>query len=120
MVAAVVTCDPGWWLEPCLSALAAQDYPQLAVLVIDAGSTEDPTPRVAAVAPNAYVRRVRRRRGFPAAADEVLEAVEGATHFVLCHDDVALETDTVRLLVEERHGDAEPVGSHAGGDEVVR
>ena len=101
MVAAVVTCDPGWWLEPCLSALAAQDYPQLAVLVIDAGSTEDPTPRVAAVAPNAYVRRVRRRRGFAAAADEVLEAVEGATHFVLCHDDVALETDTVRLLVEE-------------------
>ena len=38
VVAVVVTCDPGWWLEPCLRALVAQDYPQLAVLVIDAGS----------------------------------------------------------------------------------
>ncbi len=101
MVAVVVTCDPGWWLEPCLRALVAQDYPQLAVLVIDAGSEDDPTPRVAAVAPKAYVRRARRRRGFAAAANEVLEAVEGASHYMFCHDDVVPAPNAVRLLVEE-------------------
>src|ERR1700680_3063513 len=101
VVAVVVTCDPGWWLEPCLRALVARDYPQLAVLVIDAGSIEDPTPRVASVAPTAYVRRVRRRRGFAAAANEVFDAVEGATHFLFCHDDVVPEPSAVRLLVEE-------------------
>jgi GT2 family glycosyltransferase len=47
-VAVVVTCNPGPWLEGCLGALAAQDYPDLSVLVIDAGSDEDPTGRVAA------------------------------------------------------------------------
>jgi GT2 family glycosyltransferase len=101
VVAVVVTCDPGWWLEPCVQAIAEQDYGQLAVLVIDAGSAEDPTPRIAEVAPNAYVRRVRRRRGFAAAANEVLETVEGATYYLVCHDDVAPAPGAVRLLVEE-------------------
>src|SRR5579871_2605065 len=101
VVAVVVTCDPGWWLEPCVAALAGQDYPQLAILVIDAGSADDPTPRIAEVAPSAYVRRVRRRRGFGAAANEVLETVEGAAYYLVCHDDVAPSATAVRLLVEE-------------------
>ena len=49
VVAVVVTCDPGPWLEETLSALAGQDYPNLSVLVIDAASAGDPTPRVAAI-----------------------------------------------------------------------
>ena len=43
VVAVVVTCDPGPWLEDALSALASQDYPNLSLLVIDAASTDDPT-----------------------------------------------------------------------------
>jgi len=101
VVAVVVTCDPGPWLEESLAALAAQDYPNLSVLVIDTASYDDPTPRVASVTPNAYVRRLPDRVGFSQAANEVLAIVEGASHYLLCHDDVAPEPDTIRVLVEE-------------------
>ena len=56
VVAVVVTNDPGPWLEEALASLGAQDYPNLSVLVIDAASAEDPTPRIADVVPNAFVR----------------------------------------------------------------
>jgi GT2 family glycosyltransferase len=101
VVAVVVTCDPGPWFEQALASLAEQDYPNLSILVIDAGSTEDPTPQVAAVLPGAFVRRLGVRTGFATAANEVLTMVEGASHLLLCHDDVALAPDALRLLVEE-------------------
>ena len=101
VVAVVVTRDPGPWLEEALAALGSQDYPNLSILVIDAASAEDPTRRVAAVAPSAYVRRLDRAPGYAAAANEVLSVVEGASHFLLCHDDVAPDPGTVRHLVEE-------------------
>ena len=101
VVAVVVTCDPGPWFEEVLSSLAAQDHPNLSVLVIDAGSTVDPTPTVAAAMPGAFVRRLDSRTPFGRAANEVLEIVEGASHLLFCHDDVALAPDAVRLLVEE-------------------
>ena len=101
VVAVVVTHDAGPWLETTLAALRNQDYPNFAVLVVDAGSAEDPTARVAAVHPTAYVRRLPDNPGFAAAANEVLGVVEGASHFLLCHDDVAPDPDAVRLLVEE-------------------
>ena len=101
VVAVLVTCDPGPWLEEALAALGAQDYPNLSVLVVDDNSAEDPTSRVAAVLPNAYVRRLAIRKGFGAACNEALELVEGASHYLFCHDDVAPDPDAVRLLVEE-------------------
>jgi GT2 family glycosyltransferase len=101
VVALVVTCDPGPWLETALVALGEQDYPNFSILVIDAGSREDPTPRVAAVLPQAFVRRLTERTGFAAAANQVLDLVEGASHYLFCHDDIAPDTDAVRLLVEE-------------------
>src|SRR5687767_14686765 len=101
VVAVVVTCDPGPWLEDVLAALDDQDYPNFSVLVVDDASTEDPTTRVAAVLPSAYVRRLPLRKGFGAACNEALELVEGASHYLFCHDDVAPDPDAVRLLVEE-------------------
>src|SRR5688500_5249708 len=101
VVAVVVTADSGPWLEDALAALAAQDYPNLSVLVLAAASGEDLTPRVAAVLPTAYVRRLPENRGYAASANEVLQVVEGASHLLFCHDDVAPEPDVVRLLVEE-------------------
>ena len=101
VVAVVVTADPGEWFEETLGGLAAQDYPNLSVLVIDAGSSDDPTPRVAAILPGAYVRRLPEPTGYAAAANEALRVVEGASFYLMCHDDVALERDAVRLLVEE-------------------
>ncbi|MDA8044868.1 MAG: glycosyltransferase [Actinomycetota bacterium] len=101
VVAVVVTCDPGAWFPEALASLANQDYPNLSVLVVDAGSHEDPTPQVAEVMPGAFVRRLDRRAGFAAAANEVLQIVEGASHYLFCHDDVALDSDAVHLMVEE-------------------
>src|SRR5438093_12918578 len=56
VVAVIVTRNPGDWLEETLAGLAAQDYPDLSVLVVDAGSDADPTARISAVLPAAYVR----------------------------------------------------------------
>ena len=94
-MAVVVTTNPGAWFEECLGSLAAQDYPNLSVLVIDTASRTDPTVRVAGVLPRAFVRHST-STGFGAAANEVLELVEGASLFLFCHDDVALDADAVR------------------------
>jgi GT2 family glycosyltransferase len=101
VVAVIVTCDPGPWFEEVLESVAAQDYPNLSVLVVDAGSATDPTPVVARVLPNAFVRKLGHRAGFGIAANEVLSTVEGASHYLFCHDDVALAPDAIRLLVGE-------------------
>ncbi|HXR54335.1 MAG TPA: glycosyltransferase [Acidimicrobiales bacterium] len=101
VVAVVVTRDPGPWLEETLRALAGQDYPQLAVLVVAAGGTQDPTGRVGRVFPDAFVRRLDEPLGFGAAANEVLGVVEGAAFFLVCHDDCAPDASAVRLMVEE-------------------
>lgn len=101
VVAVVVAHDPGSWFEETMAALAAQDYPNLSILVVDAASAEEVKPRVARAAPGAFVRRLEENPGFGSAANEVLEVVEGAAFYLLCHDDIAPEPDVVRLLVEE-------------------
>src|SRR4051794_12868183 len=109
VVAVVVAYDPGEWLEETLAALGQQDYPNLSVLVLDAGeglNTETGNgdglaARIAPVLPDAYVRRAEGDAGYGAAANESLVAVEGAAFFLFCHDDAAPDPDAVRLLVEE-------------------
>ncbi|HET6795115.1 MAG TPA: glycosyltransferase family 2 protein, partial [Acidimicrobiales bacterium] len=101
VVAVVVTADDWPGLGVTLTSLAQQDYPSLSVLVIDAASPADPTPRVASVMPSAYVRRLPAPAGFAEAANQCLEVVEGGAFFLLCHDDVALDPDAVRVMVEE-------------------
>ncbi len=101
VVAVVVAHDPGPWFEETLASLAAQDYEELSVLVLDASGEGDLTVRVASVLPTAYVRRFEENRGFGATANEVRTMVDGAAYYLFCHDDVALFPDTVHLLVEE-------------------
>jgi GT2 family glycosyltransferase len=101
IVAVIVTCDPGEWFEETLQAFASQDYPELSILVLDAASAVDPTPRVAAVLPGAFVRRLPVNRGFGAIANEALSMVEGASLLLLCHDDIAPDPDAIHILVEE-------------------
>ncbi|HXQ43929.1 MAG TPA: glycosyltransferase family 2 protein [Acidimicrobiales bacterium] len=103
VVAVIVTCDPGPWFAETLRAFAAQEYPELSVLVLDAGSAEDPTAVVAAELPGAFVRLLGVNRGFGASANEALTMVEGASYFLFCHDDVAPAPDAVHLLVEESY-----------------
>jgi GT2 family glycosyltransferase len=107
VVAVVVAAEPGPWFEECLGGLAAQDYPNLDVLVVDVSADEEGSrgvaERVAAVLPSAFLRRHRPACGYAAGTNVVLEAVEGATHLLVCHDDVVLEPDACRLLVEEAY-----------------
>ena len=98
VVAVVVTRDPGAALDDTLASLIAQDHTALSLLVIDDGSAESVFDRVAAVAPGAYVRRLEHRVGYGAAANIVMEMVQGAAYYLFCHDDVALAPDAVRLL----------------------
>ena len=111
VVAVLVAADPGPWFDDVLDAFAAQDYPNLSVLVlvappagelaesVDGGA--EPTARVAARLPDAYLHRLAHNRGFGAAVGEALDMVEGAAFFLLCHDDCAPAPDAVRLMVEE-------------------
>jgi GT2 family glycosyltransferase len=101
VVAVVVAHDPGPWFEESLASIAAQDYSELSLLVLDTGSAEDLTERVARVVPSAYVRRFEDNCGFGAAVNHVPSMVAGAAYYLLCHDDVALFPDAVHLLVEE-------------------
>jgi GT2 family glycosyltransferase len=102
VVAVVVTTDPGPWLDEALSSLAQQDYPELAVLVLAVGHDGSGTAeRVARILPDAFVRHLEGQLGYGAATNEALGMVEGATFFLLCHDDVALDPDAVHILVEE-------------------
>jgi GT2 family glycosyltransferase len=111
VVLVMVTRNPGPWFEDVLQGIAHQDYPNLSVLVIDAASERDPLPTVARLLPAAYVRRLEGNPGFGVAANEVLGRVSGAAFFAFCHDDVLLEPDAVRTLVEEAYrSDAGVVG----------
>ena len=103
VVAVVVTRNPGPFLEETLTALGAQDYPALTVLVVDAGSRKDPTVRIGRALPTAFVRRVIGDPGFGGAANEALPAIEGATFLLVCHDDVALEPEAVSVMVGEAY-----------------
>ncbi|MEY2397158.1 MAG: hypothetical protein QOJ00_332 [Actinomycetota bacterium] len=103
VVAVMVTRNPGEWFDSALAALNAQDYDNLSILVIDAASDVDPTARVAAVAPDAFVRRLSTDPGWAAAANESLGMVQGASYLLFCHDDAACAPDAVRLLVEEAY-----------------
>jgi GT2 family glycosyltransferase len=100
VAAVVVTRNPGSWLEEALRSFGSQDYPSLAVLVVDAASEEDPSERITGALPEAFVRRVP-HPGFAAAANEALHTVRNATFLLVCHDDVVLDPGAVRLMLEE-------------------
>lgn len=102
VVAVVVVHEPGEWFDEVLAALAAQEYPNLRHLFLVAGDTGDVPGRIAALLPSAYVRAVDGNPGYGPAANEVMRLVEGDNgFFCLLHDDVALEPDAIRLMVEE-------------------
>ena len=100
-MAVCVTSNPGPYLEECLESLVSQDYPNLSILVIDAGSEEQVVDRVAAVAPDAFIHRIQNDPGFSAAANQALTLVSDASFKMFCHDDVALDAHCVSALVEE-------------------
>lgn len=112
VVAVVVTKDPDDALDEVLEGLVSQEYANLSVLVIDAGSTVDPTVQIAGTAPSAFVKRVGRTSGFAAAANGVFGVIEGATFFLFLHDDAQLAPAAVQSMVAEAfHANAGIVGA---------
>lgn len=101
VVAVLVTHDPGAWFEETLQGLADQTYPDLSLLVVDTGSAADPTDRITSIVPTAFVHRLDHDPGYGAAANLVTELVEGAAFYAFCHDDIALQPDGIRSLIEE-------------------
>ena len=99
VVAVVVASNPGDYFAQTLSSLAAQDYENLSVLVVDAGSDEPIAERVAEVLPKAYLHRLAGDPGFSVAANQSLELVSGSPFLLFCHDDVHLEPDCVSALM---------------------
>jgi len=110
-VVVLVTRDAGDGLEESLRSLSSQDYRELVVLVVDAGSAADPTNRVGAILPDAYVLSVDAEAGFAEAANTAVASVEGARFVLFCHDDVSFAPDAIRQMVEESfRSDAAVVG----------
>jgi GT2 family glycosyltransferase len=102
VAAVVVTRNPGPWLERALQSLGSQDYPSVAVLVVDAASEDDPGERVTGALPDAFVHRVP-QSSFAAAANEALYTVRNATFLLICHDDVVFDPGVLRLMLEEAY-----------------
>lgn len=114
VVAVVVVHEPGEWFDETLESLARQDYPNLNTLFLvtgavdgaGAGGGDDLPARIRAVLPEAFVRLVEGGPsggpGYGPTANAVLDVVEGGGgFFCLCHDDVALAPDAIRVMVEE-------------------
>ncbi len=107
VVAVVVVHAPGPWFDETLASLASQDYPNLDTLFLLAGGPTDAVgnmldDRILQHLPRAFVRDLGANPGFGAAANDVLALVEGDSgFFCICHDDVALDPDAIRRLVEE-------------------
>jgi GT2 family glycosyltransferase len=98
----MVVHQPGDWFDQTLAGLGAQDYANLKILVLVVGEASDLPDRIRAALPRAFVRAVDGNPGFGPAANEVMRLVEGENgFFCFLHDDVALEPDSIRLLVEE-------------------
>ena len=100
MLAVVVAHRPGEWFEETLESLALQDYESLSVVVVDAAGS-GLGPRVAAVTEGADVIDAAGVSGFSEAANAVLSAEFSADFLLVCHDDVALASDAVSVLVAE-------------------
>lgn len=109
VVAVTVVHQPGDWFEHVLAGLARQDYPNLRFLflvaggeVSGAGSYSDVQARISVHLPQAFVQQVAGNPGFGPTANAVRQLVQGDNgFFCFLHDDVALEPDAIRLLVEE-------------------
>lgn len=106
VVAALVVHSPTEQLGETLDSLSAQDYPNLQVLVLLTGSDAHELAMVSDMVESrslaAHVRHVGANPGFATVANSVSRLVQGDSGFFLfLHDDVALDPDAVRLMVEE-------------------
>ncbi len=101
-VAVVVTAyRPGRYFDECLTALAHQSYPELAIVVVDA-TGDDPELRasVELFVPQASFVRGPGELGYGACANAGANAVVDAPFILFLHDDAVLAPGAVASMVE--------------------
>ncbi len=101
VLAVMVAHRPGDWFEETLDSFATQDYPRLGLMVVDAAGDPDLAGRVRATIPRATVLDASDTAGFGAAADAVLDTEAEPAFLLICHDDIALASDAVRVMLTE-------------------
>ena len=101
----VVACMPAWnssaYVVPVLESLAAQTYPNLAILIsVDACSDDSLAicERFAATRDNVTVIQQRERLGWIGNCNALLEGVDGDYAFFALHDDPLAPTYVARLV----------------------
>lgn len=101
VVAVVVVSEPQEHFEEVLQSLASQDYPNLSVLVVYGGESRPVAKLVSDILPDAFMHQAPNQGNVSKAANQALELVTGASFYLFCHDDVALDARCVTILVEE-------------------
>jgi GT2 family glycosyltransferase len=118
VVVAMVVHQPCPWLDEVLTSLAAQDYPNLQTLFFVIGAASSPTVDIAPAVnilpagnasdsirlalPAAVIRQVEGNPGYGPLMNEVGRLVEGESgFFCFMHDDVALESNAISIMIEE-------------------
>ncbi|MBW3658174.1 MAG: glycosyltransferase family 2 protein [Actinobacteria bacterium] len=100
VLAILVAHDGAAWLEASLTALLAQDHPDLEVLAVDNGSTDGSRAILLEHLDEEDVLVAERDLGFGAAVSMALDASRAgeAEHVLFLHDDCVLAPDAVSQL----------------------
>jgi GT2 family glycosyltransferase len=102
VVTVMVVHEPGPWFGETLTALAAQDYPNLRHVVVLTETSAAVGERVLEALPEAHLRQLSTNPGFGAAANEILRLVEGDNgFFCFVHDDIAPAPDAISQMIDE-------------------
>jgi GT2 family glycosyltransferase len=101
-------------LRECLDSLRQQDYPadRIEIIIVDNGSSENPTAEVHARFPDARVIRNERNAGFAGGNNQGMAAATGE-YVVFLNDDTRVRSDWLRELVDTaRRRNAAAVASY--------
>lgn len=101
VVAVVLVDRVSPYLEQTLASVAAQEYENLSVLVIDVADGSPINDDVARILPDAFIHRMPARLGRAAAANKVTELVTGASFYLFVTVGQELEPNVTSALVEE-------------------
>jgi GT2 family glycosyltransferase len=97
----VLNYDGGDHLEYSLPSIAATDYPNYRIVVVDNGSREDPVPRVKELCPAALAIRNASNLGWAGGNNVGIVAAleDGAEYVVLANNDVRVDPRWIRVAV---------------------
>lgn len=100
VAAIVVAHNPGEYFSECLGSLAASNYPNLEVVVVDDASDRDLQEEVRGSLPTADYLRIEDKGGFAQACNLAAGQVQDASHLLFLHDDVALAPEAISAMME--------------------